>query len=91
MGESRPGAGPCWSCPRIRSIDNLQRDYPLNIRLTALESGLPMDTVFLCFQIRSLDPSRLIDPRAGVPVPAGTAPAARMADVEQAIRLVLGL
>lgn len=70
---------------------NLRRDYPTNVRLAALESGLPMDTVFLCFQIRSLDPSRFVDARAGVPVPAGAAPAARMTDVERAMRLVLGL
>jgi len=70
---------------------NLRQDYPTNVRLTAKETGLPMDTVFLCFQLRSLDPSRFVDARAGVPVPAGTAPAARMADVERAMRLVLGI
>ncbi len=70
---------------------NLRHDYPSNVRLTARETGLAMDTVFLCFQVRSLDPSRLMDPRAGAPVPAGSAPAARMADVERAMRLVLGL
>lgn len=70
---------------------NLRHDYPTNVRLTARETGLPMDTVFLCFQVRSLDPSRFIDPRAGAAVPAGSAPAARMADVERAMRLVLGL
>ena len=70
---------------------NLRRDYPTNVRLTAAETGLPVDTVFLCFQIRSLDPARFADVRAGVPVPAGTVPAARMADVEGAMRLVLGL
>src|ERR1035441_74108 len=41
---------------------NMQRDYPTNIRVTAAESGLPRDTVFLAFQLRSLDPSRLIGP-----------------------------
>ena len=39
--------------------ENVTRDYPTNVRVSALESGLPMETVFLCFQIRSLDPSRL--------------------------------
>lgn len=70
---------------------NLRQDYPTNVRLTAAETGLPMDTVFLCFQIRSLNPSRFIDPRVGAPVPAGTAPAVRMTDVDRALRLVLGL
>jgi len=39
--------------------ENVARDYPTNVRVSPLESGLPMETVFLCFQIRSLDPSRL--------------------------------
>ena len=28
---------------------NISRDYPVNVRVTAAESGLPRDTVFLCF------------------------------------------
>ncbi len=70
---------------------NVPRDYPTNIRLTAAETGLPMDTVFPCFQIRSLDPSRFFHPRAETPVAAGAVPAVRMTDVERALRLVLGL
>ncbi len=62
----------------------ITHDYPTNVRVTASESGLPKDTVFLCFQIRSLDPSRF-------PAAAGSLPDARMADVERALRLVLGL
>ena len=38
---------------------NIARNYPVNVRVTAAESGLSRDTVFLCFQVRSLDPSRL--------------------------------
>jgi len=30
-----------------------------------------MDTVFLCFQIRSLDPARFLDPKTGLPNLAG--------------------
>jgi len=63
---------------------NIPRDYPTNIRVTARESGLPKDTVFLCFQVRSLDPSRF-------GVPSGVLPETRMADIERALRLVLGL
>jgi mRNA interferase MazF len=70
---------------------NLRRDYPTNVRVTAAESGLPMDTVFLCFQIRSLDPSRFVDPRVGSPVQAGAVPAERMMDIDRALRMVLGL
>ena len=42
---------------------NLPRDYPTNVRVPARESGLPKDTVFLCFQLRALDPMRFQDPR----------------------------
>ncbi|HEV8661763.1 MAG TPA: type II toxin-antitoxin system PemK/MazF family toxin [Candidatus Methylomirabilis sp.] len=70
---------------------NVPRAYPSNVRLTAKETGLPMDTVFLCFQIRSLDPIRFLDPKTHLPTPAGTIPPARMADVERALRLVLSL
>src|SRR5438876_4822940 len=37
---------------------NFARDYPTNVRVPVAESGLPMETVLLCFQIRSLDPTR---------------------------------
>ena len=70
---------------------NVPRDYPTNVRVTAKESGLPIDTVFLCFQIRSLDPARFIDPKTHRPNLAGTLPPARMADVEKALKLVLNL
>lgn len=44
---------------------NVPRDYPTNVRVTSAESGLPMETVFLCFQIRSLDPARFPAQPAG--------------------------
>ncbi len=65
---------------------NVARDYPTNVRMTGTETGLPMDTIFLSFQLRSLDPSRF----AGLS-PAGIAPRARMAEIESAIRLSLDL
>ena len=64
---------------------NIVRNYPTNVRVTAAESGLPKDTVFLCFQVRALDPSRFPEH------PAGTMPAARMTEVDAALRLVLSL
>ncbi len=70
---------------------NVSRDYPTNVRVTAKESSLPIDTVFLCFQIRSLDPARFIDPKTHRPNFAGALPAARMADIEKALKLVLDL
>lgn len=70
---------------------NVPRDYPTNVRVTAKETGLPIDTVFLCFQIRSLDPARFFGPKTHRPNLVGTIPPARMAEVEGAIRLVLNL
>lgn len=70
---------------------NVPRDYPTNVRVMAKESGLPRDTVFLCFQIRSLDPARFYDPRTGRPNLAGSLSASRMADIERALKLVLSL
>jgi len=63
---------------------NVPRDYPTNVRVNAGETGLEIDTVFLCFQVRSLDPGRFVDP-------VGSMPAPRMEEVDRALRLVLGL
>ncbi len=63
---------------------NVPRDYPTNVRVTAGETGLGIDTVFLCFQVRSLDPGRFVDR-------VGSMPAPRMEEVERALRLVLSL
>ncbi len=68
---------------------NVPRDYPTNVRVTARETGLPKDTVFLCFQIRSLDQGRLAG--AGAQKPLGTMAAARMTEVDRALKLVLNL
>jgi mRNA interferase MazF len=68
---------------------NVPRDYPTNVRVTAKETGLAIDTVFLCFQIRSIDPSRLHHPETNLPNLAGQMPTPRMADIDQAIKLVL--
>jgi mRNA interferase MazF len=70
---------------------HVPRDYPINVRVTAKETGLAKDTVFLCFQIRSLDPDRFRDPSTGAPRLGGTIPSARMPDVDHALQLVLNL
>jgi len=64
---------------------NVIRDFPTNVRVSPAESGLPMETVFLCFQIRSLDPGRLGDQ------PAGRLAAVALEKVETAVRHCLGL
>lgn len=68
---------------------NVPRDYPTNVRVAAKETGLPMDTVFLCFQVRSIDHSRFFHLETHLPNLAGQMPIQRMADIDQAIKLVL--
>jgi mRNA interferase MazF len=65
--------------------ENVTRNYPTNVRVSPSESGLPTETVFLCFQIRSLDPSRLGSQAIGYLADAA------LAKVENAVRHCLGL
>jgi mRNA interferase MazF len=65
--------------------ENISRDYPTNVRISAAESGLPMETVFLCFQIRSLDANRFSDSAAGKLSSSG------LVKIENAVRYCLGL
>lgn len=67
------------------SGDNISRDYPTNIRVAASETGLPKETVFLGFQIRSLDAARFSKE------PAGQLPEKAMNELENAVRYCLGL
>jgi mRNA interferase MazF len=71
---------------------NQGRDYPSTVRASAKETGLPMDTVFLCHQIRSLDQKRFIDAatRRSLPL-GGTLPPERMKEVEEAILATLDI
>lgn len=64
---------------------NISRDYPTNVRIPAAESGLPMETVFLCFQIRSLDLARFPEK------PAGQVSGELLEKIENAVRYCLGL
>jgi len=64
---------------------NITRDYPMNVRVSTEQSGLPMETVFLCFQIRSIDPKRL------PAQPAGRVSREMLERVETAVRYCLGL
>ncbi len=65
--------------------ENVQRDYDTIVRVSPHESGLPIETVFLCFQLRSLDPNRFPKKRAGRL--QGTA----LAAVEDTVRYCLDL
>lgn len=64
---------------------NIVRDYPTNVRISAQESGLPLETVFMCFQIRSLDPSRFPS------VSAGNLSGKILEKIDNALRLCLAL
>src|SRR5437868_1802552 len=65
--------------------ENISRDYATNVRVSASASGLPMETVFLCFQVRSLDAQRFPKNRAGKLSDEA------MTRIEQAVRYSLGL
>ena|SRR5215213_8242853 len=65
--------------------ENISRDYPANVRVSTADSGLPKETVFLCFQIRSLDAKRFPND------PAGKLTGFALKGVEDAVRYCLGL
>ncbi|MCB9432587.1 MAG: type II toxin-antitoxin system PemK/MazF family toxin [Ardenticatenaceae bacterium] len=64
---------------------NISRDYSTNVRLKASETGLPHETVFLCFQVRSLDAKRFPEN------PAGKISGLALQKIEDAARYCLGL
>ena len=65
--------------------ENITRDFPTNVRVSPEESGLPLETVFLCFQIRSLDRDRFPEQ------PTGRLSSPKMLEVEETVRYCLGL
>ncbi len=65
--------------------ENLPKDFSTNVRVSAKESGLPIETVFLCFQIRSIDPDRF------PPQSAGKISEETLEKIENAVRHCLGL
>jgi len=70
---------------------NISRDYPVSVRLSPEETGLPEETVFLCFQLRAFDHERFIDSVNGISAPAGSVSQERMQEVNEAIRMALSL
>ncbi|MFM9904678.1 MAG: type II toxin-antitoxin system PemK/MazF family toxin [Pyrinomonadaceae bacterium] len=64
---------------------NVSKDYPSNVRLSPVETGLAIETVFICFQIRSVDPSRFPSK------PAGRVSYESMRAIEKAVRTCLEL
>jgi mRNA interferase MazF len=64
--------------------EKMPRDYPTNVRVGSDESGLPLETVFMGFQIRSLDASRFPEN------PAGNISDDVMKKMERAVKYCLG-
>jgi mRNA interferase MazF len=64
---------------------NVKREFPTNVRIPAGEGGLSLETVFLCFQVRALDPKRFR------PSPLGRLSAKRMKQIDGALRYSLDL
>jgi mRNA interferase MazF len=67
------------------------RRYTTNVLVTADESGLPRDTTFLCFQVRSLDRSRFVDPRWNAVRRIGRLSPQRLTEIDDALRCALSL
>lgn len=65
--------------------ENFTKDFATNVRVPASESGLSMETIFLCFQIRSIDPKRFPS------LPAGKLSNEYLRKIEDAARHCLGL
>jgi mRNA interferase MazF len=65
--------------------ENISQNYPSNVRISAAESGLLIETVFLCFQLLSLDPKRFPEQ------PTGKVSEQVMLRIETATRYCLGL
>jgi mRNA interferase MazF len=64
---------------------NISKDYDTNVRVPGSASGLPEETVFLCFQVLSLDPGRFPSRPAGRLLPHD------LARVEVALKMCLEL
>jgi len=63
--------------------EHCSRRYPTDLLVTARESGLPKDTLFLGVHLRAVDPSRL-EGRAG------QLPSERLPEVFDLVRLIIG-
>ncbi|NJK60749.1 MAG: type II toxin-antitoxin system PemK/MazF family toxin [Oscillatoriales cyanobacterium SM2_1_8] len=65
--------------------ENIRQDYATNVRVAPADSGLPIETVFLCFQLRAIDRSRFSK------TPAGRLSVVKMQEIETAVKYCLGL
>lgn len=58
--------------------------YPFHVDISALESGLPQDSTVLLEQLLTINKSRLINR-------IGSLPSAKMLEIDQALKVSLGL
>lgn len=65
--------------------ENIARNYSTNVRVPSAESGLPLETVFLGFQVRSIDAKRFPAD------PVGMIEGKTLQKIEDAVRRCLGL
>ena len=65
--------------------ENGPRDYPTNVSVLPADSGLQMETVVLCFQLRLLEPRRFPG------TPAGRVSGCVLKQIEQTVCYCLGL
>jgi mRNA interferase MazF len=68
----------------ITSVSSNQKLYPFEVGVTPQESGLPNQSKILLNQIRTVDKSRLQKK-------IGTLPVAKMAQVDVAVKISLGI
>lgn len=64
---------------------NVTTDHRSDVRIAPAESGLPLETVFRCFQITCVDVRKFSTP------PDGRIAGLQLKRVEDAVRFVLGL
>jgi mRNA interferase MazF len=60
---------------------NVPEDFDNSVRVASDDSGLPRETVFLCFQVRALDPTRFPGSAFGPSYGRGDAASGRRAEV----------
>lgn len=64
---------------------NISKDYPSNVRLSPADTGLAIETLFICFQLRSVDALRFPSK------PAGKVSSEAIRAIEKAVRICLEL
>ncbi len=64
---------------------NKRRDFPTSVRVSAADSGLPLETVFQAFDVTAVDPTKV------EPGEIGKLSGVALTRLEKAVRFTLGL